>query len=196
MSMTWDDVAELLAFCAVYDQRRGDELDVNAWFMIATDHRWTRDLAFRVAREHYGAGADRRRLDPATVTDRIRTMRGRAAESFELPRIPDGLPAADYPAWLRRQMAAHCDALLDQWASTGEEPPRSLPPAPVLVGTRRELEAATPPPHKPAIAPGLRKLYDRTIRRGDERQPKTAEQRAHARAELEAIRRDRAEGVS
>jgi hypothetical protein len=188
MTMTWDDVAELLAFCAVYDRRKGDKLDINAWLMVATDHRWTRDLAFRVAREHYGAGADRPRLEPAAITDRIRHMRGRAAESFEAPRIPDDLSNRDYPAWLRAQLAAHCDAVLGRWAATGEEPPNALPPAPVVVGTRRELEAATPPPYRPVIAPGLRNLYERTIRDDGGRRPKTAEQRAQARAELDAIR--------
>ena len=188
MTMTYDDIAELLAFCAVYDQRRGDDLDVKAWLMVATDHHWTRDVAFRVAREHYGSGADRSRLNPATITDRIRHMRGRAAESFDLPRIPDGLPAGDYPSWLRGQLAAHCDTVLHRWATSGDEPPRALPPAPVVVSTTRELEAATPPPRRAAIVPGLRKLYDRTIRSGGTREPKTAERRAAARAEIDAAR--------
>lgn len=188
MGMTFDEMKQLLAFCAVFDKRKGDQLDVKAWLMVAEDHRWTAPAALRVAREHYGAGAGRPRLEPAAITDRIRQIRKQAAESFDLPCIPEDLSNADYPAWLRAQRDAHCASVVDRWASTGEEPPRSLPPAPIVVGTRKELEAAAPPLHKSKIAPGLRKLYDRTIAAGGVRRPKTVEQRANARAELDRIR--------
>lgn len=164
MSMTWDDVAELLAFCAVYDQRKGDDLDVKAWLMVAADHRWTRETAFRVAREHYGARSGQPRLDPATVTDRIRTMRGRAAESFELPRLPDDLPNAEYPAWLRGQLAAHIDAQLDRWATTGDEPSRALPPAPVVASDLDQLATRAPIQHRRAISAGTKTLRERKVR--------------------------------
>lgn len=188
MTMTYDDIAELLAFCAVYDQRRGDDLDVKAWLMVATDHHWTRDVAFRVAREHYGSGADRSRLNPATITDRIRHMRGRAAESFELPRIPDGLPAADYPSWLRGQLAAHCDTVLHRWATSGDEPPRALPAAPPAVTDPEQLVAHAPTTVRGAITSGIRKIRERRVRLDPER-------REQAHRELNEARQ-LAEGAS
>lgn len=182
MTMTYDDVAELLAFCAVYDQRRGDDLDVKAWLMVATDHRWTRDTAFRVAREHYGAGAGRPRLDPATITDRLRSVRGQAAESFEAPRIPEDLPNHEYPAWLRRRLAAHCDAVLERWAATGEDPPRALPAAPAVVADLDQLITRAPIQHRRAISSGVKAIRERKVRLDPVR-------REQAHAELEEARR-------
>lgn len=142
MSITYDEIAELLAFCAVHDRRKGDDLDVQAWLMTATDQGWTASAALRVAREHYGAGADRPRLEPAAITDRIREIRRRAAATFELPRLPDDLPTVDYPAWLRRRRDTHVDALVHRWATTGAEPPAQIPPGPrpSEVGQRRIAE--------------------------------------------------------
>lgn len=141
--ITWDDVAELLAFAAVFDQRKADELDIKAWLAVAQAQHWTPPAAQRAILEHYSARAGQPRIDPATITDRLRTLRGRAAESFEAPRIPDGLPNRDYPAWLRRQLSAHIDDHLAKWASTGEEPSRALP-APPPTHTLAELLACAP----------------------------------------------------
>jgi hypothetical protein len=142
MSMAWDDVAELLALCAAYDNRIGDDLDIQAWLYVATDNDWDALTAIRVVREHYGHGDDRPRLNPAAVTDRIRKVRRQAAATFELPRIPDGISNADYPSWLRAQRDAHVDALVHQWAATGREPPAQLPAAPAAnrLGQRRIAE--------------------------------------------------------
>ncbi|MDN5933233.1 MAG: hypothetical protein L0I24_19565, partial [Pseudonocardia sp.] len=96
MTMTYDQVAELLAFCAVHDKRKGDDLDVKAWLMVAQDHGWTAAAAFRVAREHYGQGEGRPRLEAPAITDRIRAIRRRAVETFPLPVIPDDVSNADY----------------------------------------------------------------------------------------------------
>lgn len=139
MTMTYDQVAELLAFCAVHDKRKGDDLDVKAWLMVAQDHGWTADAAFRVAREHYGQGENRPRLEAPAITDRIRVIRRRAAETFPLPVIPDDVSNADYPTWLRARRDAHRDALVEQWAETGEEPSTQLPAEapPNQIGQRR-----------------------------------------------------------
>lgn len=156
MSMTFDQMADLLGFCAFHDKRKGDANDVNAWLVVANDFGWTYDVAFRVAREHYGSGADRPRLEAPAITDRIRAVRKRAAETFEYPRIPDDLPDAEYPAWLRAQLDAHVDALVHRWAATGEAPPVQLPPGPrpneigqrriaeLTAGAFREIPCATP----------------------------------------------------
>lgn len=142
MTMTYDQVAELLAFCAVHDKRKGDDLDVKAWLMVAQDHGWTAEAAFRVAREHYGQGENRPRLEAPGITDRIRGVRKRAAESFEPPVIPAGLPAAEYPEWYRRQLAEHRDGLVREWGQTGREPSGQLPagPPPNQLGQRRMAE--------------------------------------------------------
>lgn len=145
MTMTYDQVAELLAFCAVFDQRKGDDLDVKAWQLIANDHRWTPAAAMRIAREHYGSGSDRPRIDPAMITDRIRKLRNQAAESFEAPVIPESLSGRDYPAWLRTQLGEHVDTQLERWATTGQEPDRAQP---AITGHRSLAEViATAPPH-------------------------------------------------
>lgn len=141
--ITWDDVAELLAFAAVFDQRKADELDIRAWLAVAQAQHWTPPAAQRAILEHYSARASQPRIDPATITDRLRTLRGRAAESFEAPRIPDELPNQDYPTWLRQQLAAHVDDRLTKWASTGEEPSRALP-APPPTHTLAQLLASAP----------------------------------------------------
>lgn len=181
MTMTWNDVVELLALAAVYDQRRGDELDVKAWLLVAEDHRWLPAVAQRVVREHYGSGADRPRITPAAITDRIRALRARAAASFEPPVIPAELPVHDYPAWLRAQLSAHVDELLSRWATTGEEPPLAAA-LPRARAAPAELAAAAPDHLRPAIQRGLAQLG---------RGPSAAREpsrRAESRAELDTTR--------
>lgn len=143
MTITWDDAAGLLAVAAVFDQRKGDELDVKAWLQVGQMQGWTFAAAERVILEHYSAGSDRPRIDPARITDRIKAIRSRAAESFEAPRIPDEISGAEYPAWFRAQLAAHVDRALAGWALSGEEP-RALPAAPAQTRSLPELIAAAP----------------------------------------------------
>lgn len=142
MSMTWDEVAELLAYCAAYDNRQGDDLDIQAWLDVATDNNWDGLAAARVIREHYGRGGERPRINPAAITDRIRAVRKRAAETFEYPRIPEHVSDAEYPAWLRARRDEHINALVHNWATTGQEPPVQLPtgPPPNQIGQRRLAE--------------------------------------------------------
>lgn len=134
--------ALLLTLAAAYDQRTIGEADVEAWHAAAVDHRWTANAARRVIRDHYGQGADRPRLEAPAITDQIRAIRRRAAASFEDPVIPDGQPTADYPEWYRGLRDAHCDALVQAWAETGQEPPACLPsaPRPNRLGQRRMAE--------------------------------------------------------
>lgn len=165
--MSKAEVALLLTFAAAHDQRTIGDADIEAWHLTATDHDWTAAAAQRVAREHYGQGSNRPRLDAPTVTDRIRAIRKKAAETFELPRIPDSLPNADYPKWLRSQLTDHCDQIVQRWAVTGEEPPAQLPPAPppnrigqrrlaeLTAGAFRDVPAATDVVGNPPTADGV-----------------------------------------
>ncbi len=179
--MTWDEVVEALALAAVYDQRKADALDAKAWLLVATDHRWTAPAVERVIREHYGSGAARSRIDPATITDRLRAVRRAAAASFEAPRIPADLPTVDYPPWLRGQLAAHVDAEVEQWAATGAEPVGALPVAPARVRTPRQLEAIAPARLRSAVAAGVRRLTGRRV-------VLNPDTRVTARAELDRAR--------
>lgn len=161
--ITRNDVVRLLALAAAYDQRTVGQEDVQAWLFVAQRERWTYLAAQAVIVEHYSRSTDRPRLTPAAVSDRLRVMRGRAAESFEAPRIPDGLANRDYPAWLRGQLAAHCDAILERWATTGEEPPRGIQPAHERITTTGELSASAPAEHRKAIAAGTRAMQRRRV---------------------------------
>lgn len=139
MTLAWNDVVELVALAAVYDQRKADDLDVKAWAQVANRQRWTAAAATAVIVEHYSRGADRPRITPAQISDRIREIRAAAAASFAAPRIPDDLPNATYPAWLRGQRDRHVDTIVTRWAVDGAEPPRELAagPAPDPVGQAR-----------------------------------------------------------
>lgn len=137
--ITRNEVVDLLALAATFDRRKAGDLDVTAWHLVAQQHRWTAPAAQRAIVEHYGAGADRQRIEPNAITDRIRSIRRQAANHYELPRIPNDVPDHAYPDWYRAQLAAHVDRALHQWATTGDEPLAQLPapPAPHLPGQRR-----------------------------------------------------------
>jgi hypothetical protein len=161
-TIEWDDMVELLALAATYDQRKIAELDVRAWVLAAGVAGWTDAAAVsRVIVEHYAAGADRPRITPAAITDRLRDIRRAAAESFVDPVIPDDLRAVDYPAWYRRQRDEHIGRALRAWANTGEMPrPAAVEPA----GNRlAEIVAQAPEAVRPALEASMTKI--------DRRQP-------------------------
>jgi hypothetical protein len=167
MTMTWQDAQKLLAFCAVHDRRKADKLDIDAWYDAGTLQRWNANAALRVAREYYSAGANRPRLEPPMVTDRLRELRRRAAETFELPRIPDDLPNHEYPTWMRALQAQHVDALLDHWSTTGQEPPPQRAAAAAIVNNLRDLAMQAPSHVRQAIADGARRIHNRRPLAGD-----------------------------
>lgn len=177
-----NETVKLLVLAAAYDQRTIGEEDVDAWRMASEFGHWTFAGARRVVVEHYARDANRPRITPAVVADRLRGLRNQAAESFELPRLPDDLSNADYPVWLRGERDAHCTALLERWAATGEEPSRALPVAPALAGGLVELVSRAPLQHRKAIAAGARTMTGRRVRLDPVR-------RAEAEAELDAARR-------
>ncbi len=140
--ITRNDAVRLLALCAADDQRTVGDEDIKLWHGVGRVEDWTVPAVQRVIVEHASRGADRPRLNPAAITDRIRAVRKRAAETFELPRLPEGLSNVEYPAWLRAQRDAHTAGLLHQWAESGQEPPVQLPsgPKPNPLGQRRIAE--------------------------------------------------------
>ncbi len=153
----WDTMVDLVSLAATYDQRTIGELDVKAWSMAASVARWTDPAAVsRVIVEHYSAGADRPRITPAAITDRLRAIRSAAAESFEAPRIPDDLRGVDYPEWYRQQQAAHIDAAVSRWATSGEMPrPAAIEPA----GNRlAEIVASAPEHVRPALEASMTRI--------------------------------------
>jgi hypothetical protein len=180
--ITHNQAVRLLAFAAAYDQRTVGEYDADAWRMAGEQARWTYEAVQRVIVEHYAADADRPRITPAMVTDRLRSLRGRAAESFELPRLPDDLSDADYPAWLRAQLASHCDRILERWATAGDEPPRAIQAAPVVVGDLDQLVTRAPIQFRRAITAGVKAIKARRVRLDPVRREK-------AHAELDEARR-------
>lgn len=183
MAITKSDIAKLLALTAAYDQRTVGHADVEAWFEVADISRWNFAATRRVIIEHYARGADRPRIDAATISDRIRAIRGAAAESFEAPQIPAGLANADYPAWLRRQLGDHVDRQIDTWATTGAEPSRAQPVEPALIGSLNELIAAAPAHTRPELEAGVRRVQARKVRLDPHH-------REEAAVELDRIRRD------
>jgi hypothetical protein len=161
--ITRNDVVKLLALAAGADQRTVAEEDVMLWLAIAQQERWLPSCAQRAIIEHYSRGADRPRITPAAITDRLRALRGQAAESFEAPVIPESLSGRDYPAWYRSQLAAHIDLQLDRWANTGQEPDRSLP-APSQNHSLAELVANAPAHVRAELAAGAQRMTRRTTR--------------------------------
>lgn len=147
--ITWNQMADLLKLCAVYDQRTVAEEEIKGWLLTAQVSRWTVPLATRVIVEHYSRDSDRPRIDPARISDAIRKVRARAAESFIAPRIPDGLEGMAYVHWYREQLNGHVDDLLARWADGAELPVGAKYPAlgsPMSGGTpeqRAALEAFT-----------------------------------------------------
>lgn len=128
--ITRDDVIDLLKLAAVFDQRTVGEEDIKGWLLAGRMGRWTGPLATRVLVEHYSQDADQPRIDPARITDAIRKVRHRAAESFVAPRIPEGLDAGrEYLDWYRGQLHGHVDDLLARWANGQELPVGAKYPA-------------------------------------------------------------------
>lgn len=186
-SISRNDVVRLLALAAGGDQRTVAPEDIVLWHGIAVSQRWTFNAAQRAVFEHYASGASKPRLTPAEVTDRIRSIRSRAAESFEAPRIPDELADGDYPAWYRSQLRAHIDHELGEWAITGQEPSRNLPIAD-RARSLPELIAGAPEHVRAQLTRDVRKVG--TVPAQPQARTKLdVERRAEARAELDNARR-------
>lgn len=153
------EITKLLGLAAAYDQRTVGEADVEAWSAAGEVGRWNFAAARRAIVEHYARDADRPRITPAAVSDRLRALRGAAADSFEAPVIPADLPGPQYPTWYRAQLAEHIDNQLERWATTGQEPDRSLP-AP-RNQSLAELIASAPDHVRAELQAGADRIRDR-----------------------------------
>jgi hypothetical protein len=140
--LTQDDLQAIIDLVVAYTGREPDRTLVETWAAQAAIGRWTYPHAACAIHLWASNREPRDFLDPADVTRAIRAVRRKAAATFELPRIPEGLPNADYPAWLRARRDEHVSALVDAWAATGEEPPVQIPagPPPNQIGQRRLAE--------------------------------------------------------
>lgn len=159
MTITRNDVIKLLALAAGADQRTVADEDILMWHAIAQPQNWVPAAAQRVIIDHYSHGADRPRITPAAITDRLRSLRNQAGESFEAPRIPASLPNHEYPAWYRAQLREHIDAQLERWATTGQEPDRA--PLPAANKTLPELIASAPDHVRAELAAGANRINQR-----------------------------------
>lgn len=150
--MTKSEVARLLARCAVYDQRTVGQADVEGWHEIAVDENWTPAAAHRVVREHYSRGADRRRITPAAITDRLREAQRKAADSFVDPDAIEGESGREYVERKRTLMREHIARVMDAWVTKGEPIPEAATVAELRSGGSGPLalpagiEASTCPP--------------------------------------------------
>lgn len=150
-----NDVVRLLALAAGADQRTVGDEDIALWLGAARMQRWTATAAAAAIVEHYSAGADRPRITPAAITDRIRAIRRVAAQTFELPVMPDDLPTRDYPRWFRAQRDHHVDTLVERWATTGELPPAETRAAALVVRGPDQLAGRAPRGVRQEIASGV-----------------------------------------
>lgn len=139
-----NEIVDLLALCAVFDQRTAGPEDVSGWGAVAIAHGWDAAAARRVVIDYYGSGGDKPRLNPAKITDRLAEIRKAAAETFELPDVPPELPIGQtWPEYLRARRDEHVAGLLARWADSGEEP-RALPTGPTVVSTIGQLVRSAP----------------------------------------------------
>lgn len=191
---TRNEIIDLLSLAAVYDQRNADEADVRGWLAVAEMENWTATAARRVVIEHYSRGADRPRITPAAITDRLREAHRKAANSFAEPDARDDESGREYVQRRRRLMREHITRVMEAWADSGEPIPESASADELVSGTSRRglpagIDATTCPPELReqierglALAGRMDRLPPRTPDRGDE------ERRARARAELDEAR--------
>lgn len=197
--ITKSEIAKLLARCAVYDQRTVGEADVEGWYEIAVDENWTSAAAHRVVREHYSRGADRRRITPAAITDRLREVHRKAADSFVEPDVVEGESGREYVDRRRGLMREHVTRVLDAWVEKGDPIPEAASVAELRSGGSGPpalpagIEASTCPPElRDQIARDMARAgrMDRLPVRQPSKPEKSvdSERLAEARAELDALR--------
>jgi hypothetical protein len=201
--LTRDEIVGLLQTAAIYDNRTISEAPIEGWLTASHLGRWTAQYARRAIIQHYTESTNW--LMPAHITEIIRDARKRAGDTFVVPDTPDDVHGPDLPRWHRTQLAAHQDRLLAKWCA-GEPLPVTPAGAAEITGSNRAelttgLNMSTCPPE-------LRKQIDREIRHighpRPEPKPPTQlrrfvgdpDQRAAARAELDAKRAELSEEAS
>lgn len=198
--VTRNEIIDLLTLAAVYDQRNADEADVQGWLAVAEIENWTATAARRVVIEHYCRGADRPRITPAAITDRLREAHRKAANSFSEPEAIDGESGREYVERRRRLMREHIARVMDAWATRGESIPEGL----TELEARRERRALTAGPDLATCPEHLREQVARDLSRAGRESDDLAPpvrlprrptgdpgRRAAARAELDALRESR-----
>lgn len=198
--VTRNEIIDLLTLATVYDQRNADEADVQGWLAVAEMENWTAPAARRVVIEHYSRGAERPRINPAAITDRLRDAQRKAANSFVDPDALEGESGREYVERRRRLMREHIAQVMDAWATKGEPIPEAASVAELrgvgtgLLALPAGIDASTCPPElRDQLARDLARAgqMDRLPRPPAEpvRRVKAddPERRAQARAELAAL---------
>lgn len=138
--MTRDQIIDLLTLIVGFDQRTVGEGDVAAWQAICEAEKWTWPLARRAAIEYHRRGADKPRITPAAISDKLAELRTTIRQRVVRTDITPPRELADDPAaeiaWKRAYVATATTAALEQWAATG-----CLPAA---LPATAELEAVSP----------------------------------------------------
>jgi hypothetical protein len=122
--ITIREMGEALALAAVHDNREVGPVELKVWVDEAREFGWSVSILRRVIREHYATGADRPRITPAHVNDRLRRVRQRALEIFDADRpvITDGETPDQHLARYRAEREMFANELVGLWASAGTDP--------------------------------------------------------------------------
>lgn len=138
--MNPDELEALLAAVSSSDRRTVGKADAQFWAAMAREGSWTLPTAMRalVQFRHTRPGEW---LEPGHLSGIIREARRKAATTFVVPDVPDGLTGRDYPGWYRAELLAHTDRIMHAWAG-GEAIPET--PAGAAEVTGRSGPAALP----------------------------------------------------
>jgi len=206
--MNPDELEALLAAVSSSDRRTVGKADAQFWAAMAREGSWTLPTAMRalVQFRHTRPGEW---LEPGHLSGIIREARRKAAATFVVPDVPEGLTGRDYPRWYRAELLAHTDRIMHAWAG-GEAIPETPAGAAEVTGHSGPVAlpvGMAPPELRDQIARGVAYI-------GRERPPPSIPvrlprrtggdpaRRAEARAELDTRRStqgmtgDATEGVS
>lgn len=111
MTISRNDMIDLLTYVAGADRRTVGQVDVKVWMDAAEDGEWPNiDFAYRAVvqhrNEHPGTW-----LEPGHITQQWKRVRQEALQRFELPRAPRELEDNHqaYVWWCREQQQRHLD---------------------------------------------------------------------------------------
>lgn len=125
-TLTEADFKALIDLVVAYTGREPDKTLIETWAAQAGIGRWAYPEAARAIHLWVANRKPQDFLEPSDITRAIRSIRNKAAATFEDPVIPEGQPTSEYLAWYRAQQKAHVAALVHRWATTGVEPPAQL----------------------------------------------------------------------
>jgi hypothetical protein len=137
------ETGELLAFAALYDNRKVGDPDIVAWLEAIGDLPYP-DARSAVA-AHYGDSTER--IMPGHVRTRVKAMRRERLERD--PVAPPPAELTDDPGKYREALRAGVRRISDGFSvrrAIGRAP--SGPPPPAAAEARKALGAALPPPDR------------------------------------------------